>query len=427
MKTPGNPLDGLRVIDLTDDSGRFATKLLTEMGAYVVRITSKGAAGHTMTDDQAAERGGVLDWWYDGGKRRHLLDLDTEAGRDGYRRLVEKADLVVETETPDRLDSLGIDHVQMLSINPSLAQVSITPFGRTGPRRHWVTSDLVSAAMGGSLSVTGLPDRPLNIWGRQVYNFVGFLAAVCGLSAVLAARQDGKGRHADVSIHETLSGSIEHILMQFNFDDVLPLNKVAERQGALHWLRAYDLAACRTGYTMITPTPDSSLLIKWMVETGVQDAEQWLNIETADAVSRIDEIMDAVRSWVKQYDAKDLWWEAQQRHVAFGGVMDIPAVARIPQLEHRQFFVETDWLGTSVRQPSKMVRFSNAPDDAPRPPAIDESALDEILSDWQAKKPGNAETSSAQKKTPTGRRSRCRFYLGAGWPFLYQNARRLGR
>ncbi len=244
MKTTSNPLDGLRIIDLTNDSGRFATKLLTEMGADVVRVTAKGSSGHTMTDDHAAERGGVLDWWYDGGKRRHVLDLDTDAGRDGYRTLIKNADLVIETETPDRLDQLGIDHGQMLLINPSLAQVSITPFGRTGPRRHWVSSDLVSAAMGGSLSVTGLPERPLNIWGRQVYNFVGFLGVLCGLAAVLAARQDGKGRHADVSIHETLTGSIEHILMQFNFDDVLPLNKVAERQGALHWLRAYDLAAC---------------------------------------------------------------------------------------------------------------------------------------------------------------------------------------
>ena len=265
MTITTNPLDGLRVIDLTDDSGRFATKLLTAMGADVVRITSNGSPGHTMLASQAAERGGVLDWWYDGGKRCHYLELDSEAGQAGYRQLVRHADLVIETSPPGYLDQLGIDHPQMLQLNPCLAQVSITPFGRTGPRRHWVTSDLVSAAMGGSLSVTGLPQRPLNIWGRQVYNYVGYLGVLCGLSAVLAARTEGRGRHADVSIHETLTGSIEHILMQFNFDDILPLDKVAQRHGALHWLRAYDLAACRTGYTMITPTPDSALLINWMI------------------------------------------------------------------------------------------------------------------------------------------------------------------
>ena len=400
MTTRSNPLDGLHVIDLTDDSGRFATKLLTEMGADVVRITSKGSRGHTMIDPEANTRGGVLDWWYDGGKRRHLLDLDTEAGQDGYRQLISQADLVIETEVPDRLYELGIDHSQMLRINPSLAQVSITPFGRTGPRRHWVTSDLVSAAMGGSLSVTGLPERPLNIWGRQAYNYVGFLGVFCGLAAVVASRHDGKGRHADISIHETLSGSIEHILMQFNFDDVLPLRKVAERQGALHWLRAYDLAACRTGYTMITPTPDSGLLINWMIEDGYVEAEQWRDIETTDAVEKIDDIMDAVRDWVKRYDSADLWWEAQRRHVAFGGVMDIAAVAKNPQFAHRGFFVDTDWDGPSVRQPSKIVRFSNSSNDFPRPPALDESALDEILADWRERQSAPIPAASNEKKRP---------------------------
>lgn len=400
MTTSNNPLHGLRVIDLTDDSGRFATKLLTGMGADVVRITSNGSPGHTMVDREAAVRGGVLDWWYDGGKRRHLLDLDSEEGRDGYRQLVGRADLVIETEVPDRLDKLGIDHAQLLQINPSLVQVSITPFGRTGPRRYWVTSDLVSAAMGGSLSVTGLPERPLNLWGRQAYNYVGFMGVLCGLSAVLAARHDGRGRHADVSIHETLSGSIEHNMMQWYFDDILPLAKIAERQGALHWLRAYDLAACRTGYTMITPTPDSSLLIDWLIEEGQSEAEQWRNIETADAVGKIDEIMDVVRNWVKQYDAADLWWEAQQRHVAFGLVMDVPAVAQIPQFAHREFFKETEWQGPSVRQPVKMVRFSNSPDNPPRPPALDESGLDEIISDWQKRRPFRGTPKSDRQRRP---------------------------
>src|SRR5207245_8432944 len=69
------PLDGLRVIDLTDDSGRFATKLLAEAGASVVHV-GRSAPGPAMRADDAAARGGLLDWWYDGGKARHALDLD---------------------------------------------------------------------------------------------------------------------------------------------------------------------------------------------------------------------------------------------------------------------------------------------------------------------------------------------------------------
>ena len=74
------PLDGLRVVDLTDDSGRFATKLLAECGASVARL-GQGTSGPSMRSADLARRGGVLDWWYDGGKQRISVDLDRDEGR----------------------------------------------------------------------------------------------------------------------------------------------------------------------------------------------------------------------------------------------------------------------------------------------------------------------------------------------------------
>ena len=142
------PLHGIRVIDLTDDSGRFATKLLAESGASVVRI-GHGTPGPAMRDAAEAAKGGLLDWWYDGGKRRADIDLDTEAGREAYRLLAEVADLIIDTEPPGRLESLGLAHAELVKTNPRLVQVSLTPFGLTGPRKDWQSSDLVAAAMGG--------------------------------------------------------------------------------------------------------------------------------------------------------------------------------------------------------------------------------------------------------------------------------------
>src|SRR5688572_10131242 len=95
------PLEGLRVVELCDDSGRFAGKILAESGASVVRLRM-GAAGAAMSGDAAA-RGGLLDWWFEGGKRSVPVDLDTDAGRADYRRLVTTADLVIETASPGRL------------------------------------------------------------------------------------------------------------------------------------------------------------------------------------------------------------------------------------------------------------------------------------------------------------------------------------
>ncbi len=377
------PLAGLRVVDDTDDSGRFATKLLTGLGADVVRISRVGSPGIPLRSQADGDPDwGLLDWWYDGGKRRAPVDITQAEGRDAYRRLVAGADLVIETRTPGDLSTHGIDHGDLLADNPALVQVSITPFGRTGPRAHWQGSDLVAAALGGFMSVTGLPDRPLNVWGRQAYNYAGFVGALSGLAAVRAARHDGRGRHIDLSIHETVTGSIENIFMQWFFDDLLTIPKRAARQGALHWLRAYDLAECRTGYTMITPTPTPQLLVDWMLEEGNAAAVAWDGMDPAQALAEIDDLMDGVRSWVKEYDAMALWWTAQERHVAFGGVHDIPAVTSIPQFEHRGFWVDVPAPADQahVRMPQGLVRFSdatttNAPPEGP-------ASIDELLAEW---------------------------------------------
>ena len=293
------PLSGVRVIDLTGDSGRFATKLLTEFGADVVRITNDGSPGRPMND----EAGGVLDWWYDGGKDKHFIDLDTDAGQKKYRDLASSADLVIETKTPGELAKLGLDHGDLVAFNPRLVQVSITPFGRTGERSNWVGSDLTAAALGGFLSVGGLPDKPLNVWGRQAYNYAGFMGSLCALAGVFKARRDGVGRHFDISIHETLSGSVENLLMQWFFDDVLPLPKIAPRQGALHWLHAYDLAECRDGHMMITLTPTPDNAFQMMVDDDFEEGRKWLGFDVEQVLEQIDDAMDSMRAWVRNYDA----------------------------------------------------------------------------------------------------------------------------
>ena len=91
MTTTG-ALHGLRVLDLTDDTGRFATKLLTEAGAEVVRL-GHGSPGSTMTGE-AGKYGGLLDWWYDGGKHRvHLISIPLTANGSS-RHLAARADLL---------------------------------------------------------------------------------------------------------------------------------------------------------------------------------------------------------------------------------------------------------------------------------------------------------------------------------------------
>src|SRR5262245_50637209 len=209
MMTSG-ALQGLRVLDLTDDTGRFATKLLTEAGADVVRIR-RGSPGPAM-HGEADKSGGLLDWWYDGGKQRVHLDLDSPEGQREFKTLAARADLLIETEPPERLSRLGLDFPHLQRVNPRLVHVSLTPFGRQGPRAQWQMSDLVTAALCGVWSITRPPYAPLNGWGRQCFNTAGLFAAICGLAGVYSAQQSGRGQHIDLSLQQAVIACTEQML-----------------------------------------------------------------------------------------------------------------------------------------------------------------------------------------------------------------------
>lgn len=394
------PLDGLRVIDLTDDSGRFATKLLTECGASVARV-GRGASGPTMRSAETARRGGLLDWWYDGGKQRIDLDLDSDEGRSAFRRLADRADLIIETEPAGRLAGLGIDHADLVATNPQLVQVSLTPFGRTGPRAIWKTTDLVTAALGGVLSLSGLPDEPVNPWGRQSFNVGGFIAAISGLAGVRAAKVTGAGQHIDVALHEAVCTTIEQLFFQYWFDDVQAYPKVAPRQGSLHWIGAYVVVPAKSGWLMITPAPNVPGLLQWMVDEGFEEVNALIGLPLEEVVADVPRLMKTVASFAATKDANSLFHAAQERHVSFGEVLSIAQVAENAQHNFRGFFRSIDWEGPPVRVPGPVARFHGTPAGAPAPPPDTSTDVDELLREWGAPpfSPAEAENSSANYRT----------------------------
>ena len=123
---------------MTGDDARLAGKMLTEAGAAVVRL-GPAFGGPAMADPAVAARGGLLDWWFDGGKDVVVDDLASEAGRNAYRRLSEHADLVIETSPPGRLAELGLDHDALVEVNPGSSRSrshrsAARGLGRTGSR-----------------------------------------------------------------------------------------------------------------------------------------------------------------------------------------------------------------------------------------------------------------------------------------------------
>ncbi len=88
-------------------------------------------------------------WHYNTSKRGITLNLDTSEGKDLFRRLVPSTDILLETEAPGYLPSLGLGYEALACLNSRLIRCSLTPFGQTGPWRDYQTSDLLHLAAGG--------------------------------------------------------------------------------------------------------------------------------------------------------------------------------------------------------------------------------------------------------------------------------------
>ena len=157
-------LQSLRVLDITDEKGLLAGRVLADMGADVVKVEKPGGDNartigpfyHNIPDKEKS-----LFWFaHNLNKRSITLNIETRDGQQIFKDLAAKADVVIESFQPGYLDKIGLGYDSLEDINPGIIMASITPFGQTGPYRDYAASDIVIMAMSGHLYLSGDPDRP---------------------------------------------------------------------------------------------------------------------------------------------------------------------------------------------------------------------------------------------------------------------------
>lgn len=194
------PLAGVRVVELAGELSAYAGKVMADLGADVIVV--EPPHGHVtraygpFADDVADPEGSLWWWWYNTSKRGVTADLTTAEGCERFRSLCADADIVLESERPGLLASYGVDHTDVRVGHPRLVWVSVTPFGRSGPRRDEPATDLTLLAGGGPVWSCGYDDHglpPVRGGGNQ-----GFQTA--SMFAVMSARLDFRG-HSDSCRH----------------------------------------------------------------------------------------------------------------------------------------------------------------------------------------------------------------------------------
>jgi crotonobetainyl-CoA:carnitine CoA-transferase CaiB-like acyl-CoA transferase len=257
-------LAGYRVLDLTDAVGEFCIKTLAGMGADVFRPS-------------------------------------LEDKKELFKK-VKTADIVVESCPPGFLGSLGVGYRELSKINPGLVMVSITPFGQHGPYKDFKASDLTLQALGGWLSVTGEPDRPLKLYGNQAYNIASLFAVNGVLLALWQRHETGKGQYIDISIMECVAAALDHVLPRYFYQGI-----VSGRRGSLHWNNAFRVFKCADGFALLSLHLHWETLVEWLASEGMAGDltdEKWKDREERNR--NIDHIIEVVEGWALKHRAGEL-------------------------------------------------------------------------------------------------------------------------
>lgn len=198
-------LRGVRVLDLSRLlPGPFLTMVLADLGADVVKVEDPRLGDYLRNFPPS--KGGVSGRFLaiNRGKRSLALDLKSEAGRAALLRMVERADVIIESFRPGVMDKLGLDYETLAAKNPGIVLCSISGYGQTGPYVHRAGHDLNYIALAGVLGMTGSRDGAPQMPGVQIADLAGgaLWSATGVLAALFARTRTGVGAHLDVSMTE---------------------------------------------------------------------------------------------------------------------------------------------------------------------------------------------------------------------------------
>jgi crotonobetainyl-CoA:carnitine CoA-transferase CaiB-like acyl-CoA transferase len=242
--TPG-PLHGVRVLDLSRVlAGPFATMMLADLGADVVKIESPEGDDTRRWGPPWVGGESAYFTCVNRNKRDLVLDFRHDAARDALRRLVATADVLIENFKVGTMERWGLGYESLREIRPELVYCSITGYGRTGPHAHLPGYDPILEAVGGFMSINGEEGgRPLKV-GVAVIDVLAGSHAAFGITAALAhAWRTGEGQRVDLSLFESslaalanqasayLMGGVVHPRLGNAHPHIVPTNSYATVDG----------------------------------------------------------------------------------------------------------------------------------------------------------------------------------------------------
>ncbi len=349
-----------RVIDRCDERGAFAGALLAMLGAEV--ILAEPPEGLPLrrrapfVGDVAGPERSLLHVGYSRGKRSVVVADDAELDA-----LLATADVLIET---------GLPTPGVRERHPHLVHVSISGFGATGPKAGWAESDLVCAAAGAQLAITGQADRPpLRCAVPQVYLHASADAAVGALVALTERERSGLGQHVDIAAqHSWVLAAFHYPLYPawgqpdvFRNGSHVRIGTVASR---------FDFDAADGPVTLLllfgaAVGPFTGRLVEWMLECGECDPTfagvDWATFAPDAELDRFERLKTDIEAFLSRRTQGELLAAARTRRLLVAPMLSLTDVLGSDHYVERGTWSEFDVDGRTVRAPGPFVHASPEP------------------------------------------------------------------
>ncbi len=370
-------LAGIRVLDLADNAVAYASRLLADLGAEVIRIEPPHGSALRRAAPLAATGHGMESCahaFWNANKKGITLDLCCADGRRLFGDLVAKSDVVIETFAPGTLAAWGIDYEAMKRRNPGIILVSVTPYGQTGPCAKFHATDLTLLAAGGLLSLGGYPETgPVAVAGEQGFLAAAIFGAVATLKALLEREganhgQPNHGQWLDVSGQECIAFALEDAIPEWYLS-----GSIRRRTGDQAREAGTGVYPCQDGYiSMVAGRLGTAkafkTLVQWIAESGTQGGQElldecWQDFKFRQSPQGVARFAEIFGTFCARRSKQELYREGQAKQIAIAPVNTVADIVDDPQLRANGYFgsLHDAALGRDVTLPGPPYRLGRTP------------------------------------------------------------------
>ena len=382
------PLHGLKVFDLTRVlAGPHCTQLLGDLGAEVIKVERPGSGDDTrgfappfQKNDKGEDTSESA--YYTGAnrnKRSITINIGTSEGQALTKKLMADCDILVENFKAGTLDRYGLGYEQIKAEFPRLIYCSITGFGQTGPYAPRPGYDGLIQAMGGVMSLTGVPDgEPMKVAVPICDLMAGMYASVGILAAVRHQAETGEGQFIDIGMLDTHVGWLANQGMNY-----LASGENPKRIGNQHPnILPYQVMPTSDGYIVLSVGNDPT----FERFCKLAECEELLEDErfqtNAARVSNRDHVTETLNEITKKKTSE--WWldNLEKEKIGSGPINNLEQVFADPHVIAREMVIEMDHPATGSK-PMKLIanpiKLSATPPTYRKPPPLLGEHTDEVL------------------------------------------------